>query len=211
MASIRRALALIDVQQEYFEGLLKIQHPPREDSLAAILAAIDAANDAGAPVVVVQHDGGESSPVFNPSQEGFGLHPEIEKRRTGEWKQVTKHYSSVFADTDLAEWLEGAGIDTVTLTGYMTNNCILASSAHAEHLGITVEVLSDASGAIDLANDAGTADAQTVHTTLLTLLHSNWAAVATTSAWALALKSGASLGKGNLVASAMQGAAHSAM
>src|SRR5699024_1894875 len=38
------------------------------------------------------------------------------------------------------------------------------------------EVLADATGAIHLANAAGSADAETVHTTLMTLLNSNWAA-----------------------------------
>ena len=61
-------------------------------------------------------------------------------------------------------------VDTVTLAGYMTNNCVLASAVEAEFLGFSTEVLSDATGAINLANDAGFADAKTVHTTLLTLL-----------------------------------------
>ena len=46
-------------------------------------------------------------------------------------------------------------VDTVTLVGYMTNNCVLASAVEAEFLGFTTEVLSDATGAINLANDAG--------------------------------------------------------
>ena len=38
MPSPRRALVLIDVQQEYFDGPLAIQYPPRDDALAAIRA-----------------------------------------------------------------------------------------------------------------------------------------------------------------------------
>lgn len=38
----RRALILVDVQQEYFSGPLAIQYPPVEESLANILSVIDA-------------------------------------------------------------------------------------------------------------------------------------------------------------------------
>jgi hypothetical protein len=81
--------------------------------------------------------------------------------------------------------LREQGIDTITLSGYMTNNCVIASAASAEPLGFTVEVLRDATGAIDLANDAGTASARQVHETLMALLHSNWAAVTDTAAWTM--------------------------
>lgn len=55
----------------------------------------------------------------------------------------------------------------------------------------------------------GTASAQQVHETLMTLLHSNWAAVTTTDAWATAATDGDRLTKSDLVTSATQGlAAH---
>jgi AraC-like DNA-binding protein len=47
--------------------------------------------------------------------------------------------------------------------------CLIASAAEAETYGLTAEVLSDATGAINIANEAGFADAKTVHTTLLVL------------------------------------------
>ena len=95
------------------------------------------------------------------------------------------------------------GVDTVTLVGFMVNNCVLASAAWGETIGLTTEVLSDAVGAINLCNRAGKADARTVHTTLMALLHSNWAAVATTDDWCRALARDEPLPRSNLVASAM--------
>lgn len=97
-------------------------------------------------------------------------------------------------------------VDTVTLAGYMTNNCILASAVEAEAIGFTTEVLSDATGAINLANDAGFVDAKTVHTTLLTLLNSNWARVGTTEAWTDAIAAQEFLEASDLGSSAMTGA-----
>lgn len=61
-------------------------------------------------------------------------------------KRISKHFASVFEGTGLLEWLRGENVETITLTGYMTNNCVLASAASAEPFGLTVEVLSDATG-----------------------------------------------------------------
>lgn len=206
MTTPRRALVLVDVQQEYFGGPLEIQYPPHTESLPQIARAIDAATAAGFPVVAVQHTMGEGAPVFDPTKVGFELHPEVEARRTDAWKSVVKQYGTVFAGTDLLAWLRERQIDTITLVGYMTNNCILASAAEAETHGLAAEVLSDATGAINLANDAGFADAKSVHTTLLALLNSNFAAVADTLAWTDAVAAGRPLPKSDLGTSAVIGA-----
>jgi len=207
MTDANRALVLIDIQQDYFDGPLTIQHPPIDQSLARITAAIDAATAAGVPVVVVQHTAGDEAHVFNPTTAGFALHPDIEARRTSGWTPITKRFSSVFADTDLVGWARHHEIGTVTLVGYMTNNCIIASAADAEMHGIQVEVLSDATGAISIANAAGHVDARTVHETLMALLHSNFAAVADTDTWISAITDGTALPKDNLPTSAQAGAA----
>ncbi|MBD8516397.1 isochorismatase family protein [Plantibacter sp. CFBP 8804] len=202
MTTTRRALILIDVQQEYFAGPLAIQYPPREESILRIADAIDAATTAGVPVVVVQHSSGSGAPVFDPETSAFELHPEVVRRAQPSWKGVVKQYGSVFAGTDLEAWLREQGVNTVTLVGYMTNNCVIASAAGAEELGIEVEVLSDATGAINLENAAGSVDAKTVHTTLMALLDSNFGAVATTGAWMRALADRTPLPKDDLVSSA---------
>jgi nicotinamidase-related amidase len=211
MTTPRRALILVDVQQDYFNGgPLEIQYPPHAESLPQIGRAIDAATAAGIPVVAVQHKTGEDAPVFNPTQPGFQLHPEVESRRTDEWKSVVKQYGTVFAGTDLLAWLREREIDTITLVGYMTNNCVLASAAEAETHGLAAEVLSDATGTINIANEAGFADAKTVHTTLLTLLNSNFAAVADTTTWSGAVAAGRPLPKSDLGTSAVTGAQRAA-
>jgi len=205
MTTPRRALILVDVQQEYFSGPLEIQYPAHSDSLPRITSAIDAAISASIPIVVVQHNEGDDAPVFNPTMAGFALHPEIASRQRPEWKTVSKQFGTVFAGTDVLAWLREHDVDTITLVGYMTNNCIIASAAEAETHGLAAEVLSDATGAINIANDAGFADAKTVHTTLMALLHSNFAAVATTATWADAVAEGSVLTKDDLGSSAVLG------
>lgn len=207
MTSPRRALVVIDVQKQYFDGMLAVEHPPRDESVAKIAEAIDAAASNDVPVVIVQHELPEGAPVFAAGSEGHELHPEIDERAGGAAKRMSKTVASIFEGTDLTEWLRSESIDTITLTGYMTNNCVVASAVAAEPLGFTVEVLADATGAIPLSNDAGAASAAQVHETLMTLLNSNWAAVTNTDAWVSAVKDGSTVTGGNLVESAIAGRA----
>ena len=201
--SPRRALVVVDVQKEYARPPLRIRYPSLSDCLKQIERALDAAENAGLPVVCVQHAGPPGRAIFDPGGKGFGLCPCVERRRTPQWKCVVKHRGSIYAGTDLAAWLHEQGVDTVTLVGFMANNCILASAAWGETIGLTTEVLSDAVGAINLSNRAGKVDARTVHSTLMALLHSNWAAVATTDDWCRALGRDEPLSRSNLVASAI--------
>ena len=105
------------------------------------------------------------------------------------------------------QWLAEREVDTVTIVGYMTNNCDIATAVGAEELGLAAEILSDATGAIHLANEAGQVSADQLHETLLVLLHSNFAAVATTQAWTAAVTAGHALPKSDLGTSAAQGRA----
>lgn len=207
MTSPRRALIVIDVQQEYFDGLLAVQHPPVEQSLANITWAMDVAAELDMPVVVVQHELPEGAPVFAVNSASWELHPDIAKRVRPDWKRATKSLGSVFAGTDVGEWLQKQRVDTVVIAGYMTNNCDIATAVEAEGRGLATEILSDATGAIHLSNEAGSASAEQVHRTLMTLLHSNFAAVADTETWISAAKDGVALPKSDLGTSAVQGRA----
>jgi nicotinamidase-related amidase len=207
MTAPRRALVVVDVQQEYFDGILRVQHPAPESSLANITRVLDLAAAQGLPVVVVQHELPEGAPVFAKGSAGWELHPDVASRARPEHKRVAKDKASVFAGNDVAQWLASQDVDTITIVGFMTNNCDIATAAAAEELGLAAEVLSDATGAIHLANEAGKVSAEQLHETLLVLLHSNFAAVATTDAWVAAVEGGQELAKSDLGTSAMQGRA----
>ena len=207
MTAPRRALVVVDVQQEYFNGILQIQAPPPGKTLANIVAALEVAQQQDLPVVVVQHELPQGAPVFAMDSYSWSLHPEIEQRLSPTWRRVTKAKSSIFAGTDVAQWLAEQDVDTITIVGYMTNNCDIATAVGAEDLGFAAEILSDATGAIHLANEAGKASAEQLQETLLVLLHSNFAAVATTDAWAAAVTAGQPLPKSDLGTSATQGRA----
>ncbi|MEE2034998.1 isochorismatase family protein [Rhodococcus chondri] len=207
MTAPRRALVLVDVQNQYFEGPLAIQYPPRDQSLRNIVRLIDHADATDMPVVVVQHTLPQEAPLFADGSHTWELHPDVAARIQPSWKLVRKNVGSAFGGTDVAQWLREQNVDTITLAGYMTNNCNLATAADAEVRGLAAEVISDATGAIHIANAAGKASAEQVHNTLMAIFNSNFAAVATADDWIDANTAGAALEKDNLVTSAVEGQA----
>ncbi|GAT67539.1 isochorismatase [Planomonospora sphaerica] len=185
---MKRALIVIDVQNEYFTGALPIAHPPREESLANVLTAMDTARAHGVPVVVVRHTAPASSPIFASGGHGWELREEVAGRPYDHL--VDKARASAFTGTDLGEWLEARGIDTLTVAGYMTQNCDESTARDAFHRGLSVEFLADATGTVALSNRAGSLTARQVHEHVLVVMDSNFASVATTADWAAAVRAG---------------------
>lgn len=192
----RRALLVIDVQNEYFTGQLPIEYPPVDISLPNITAAMHAARAAGVPVIVVQHDAPQGSPVFAKGSPSWQLHPQVAAIEADH--HLHKTMGSAFAGTDLREWLDSRGVDTLTIVGYMTHNCDAATIYQASHEGLQVEFLIDATGSLPYENAAGKASAEEIHRVYSTVFHSNFAAVATTSDWLKAVELGQPLEKDNI-------------
>jgi nicotinamidase-related amidase len=151
---------------------------------------------AGIPVIVVQHDAPESSPVFARESHGWQLHPAIAGFEADFLVHKTK--ASVFTGTGLRVWLSERGIDTLTITGYMTHNCDAATIYQASHDGLAVEFLADATGSLPYENTAGKASAEEIHRVFSTVFHSNFAAVAATADWVAAVREGQALAADNV-------------
>ena len=196
---MKRALIVIDVQNEYVTGKLPICSPDLFTSMPNIEVAMDKASDAGIPLVVVTHVEDASAPLFARGSTGAALH-EIMEGRTPD-HTIEKSDVSSFRGTDLEDWLRASGIDTVVIAGFMTQHCCAGTARDAAALGFTVEFLSDATGTIDLVNEAGTISAAALHTSVLVTMQSGFAAVATTEEWTLAVDAGDTLPVSNLVAS----------
>jgi len=200
----RRALLVIDVQNEYFTGGLRIAYPPVEDSLRRIGQAMRAARSAGIPVVRVLHDSPEGAPLFAQGSATWQPHPDLADEAVDH--VVHKARASAFAGTDLAGWLDARGIDTITVAGYMTHNCDAATIFEALSRGLQAEFLSDASGSPAYRNAAGHASAEEIHRVFCTVFHSNFAAVATTEDWIEAIGAGRALDRDNILLSARRAA-----
>lgn len=194
--SPRRALIVIDVQNEYFTGNLRIEYPPVSQTLPNITRAMDAAQHAGIPVVVIQHFAPADSPVFARGGEWVELHPEVASRPRD--LLVEKTLASALANNGLAAWLRDKQIDTLSVVGYMTHHCDVATVLHAHHEGWEVELLHDASGSLPYSNACGSASAEEIHRVMTVVMHSSFAAVASTEQWLAALSSGTALAKDNI-------------
>lgn len=196
----KRALIVVDVQNEYISGNFLISYPDPKVSLANILTAIDTAKKAGIPVVTVQHSLPAGAPIFAADSENFKLHPEVAAR--GSDINLVKGNASSFSGTELKSFLESKNIGTVTVIGYMTHNCVDSTVREAAHKGYEVEVLADACGSLPYANKAGEASAETLHNATLTVLSGFFANVVSTSEWVSAVEKGTALSpKDNIVAS----------
>ncbi|MFK2877962.1 cysteine hydrolase family protein [Rhodanobacter hydrolyticus] len=177
----RRALVVIDVQNEYESGGLRIQYPPVADSLRNIGRAMDAAHAAGIPVIVVQQSSPVDAPLFATGSRGWELHAVVASRPHEHY--LRKVLPSAFAGTDLGDWLEAHAIDTLAVVGYMTHNCNDTTIKHAFDAGLAVEFLMDASGSVPYANRAGAATAEEIHRVFAVVEQSRFAAVMTTDEW----------------------------
>ncbi|MEO6898128.1 MAG: cysteine hydrolase family protein [Caldimonas sp.] len=199
MSSPRRALIVIDVQNEYITGNLPIEHPDPQASLCNIGRAMDGACAAGVPVLVVQQVAPASSPLFAKGSAQGELHSVVASRPRDHF--MTKLLPSAFAETDLADWLTRHQIDTLCVVGYMTHNCDASTINHALHMGLKVEFLRDATGTVSYENSAGFASAEDIHHVFCVVLQSRFAAVTSTDEWLAALASNRELERSSIYAS----------
>ena len=175
-----RALLVVDVQNEYFSGLLPITHP--QGHLTNILRAMDAAAARDIPLVVVQHTFPQpDKPFFQRGTPQWELHPEVRGRPHD--LLIEKNLPGSFTGTELESWLRQQGIDTVVIAGYMTHMCCDTTARQAVHRGFTVEFLSDATGTLPLDNAAGQVSAEELQRAILCAQQMLLSEVLSTDAW----------------------------
>ena len=176
----KRALLVIDVQNEYFTGKLPITYPA--GSLAMVLSAMDAARAHGVPVVAIQHASPQAdAAVFRKGSEEWELHAEVAARPHD--VLIHKSLPGSFTDTKLEVWLRERGMETVVIAGYMTQMCCDTTARQAMHLGFGVEFLSDGTGTLAIKNDAGTVSDEELHRAILVTQQMRFSRVMKTEEW----------------------------
>lgn len=159
-----RALLVIDVQREYFDGALPISYPVGH--LENILNVMDSAAAGRIPTAVIRHHQADpESPIFRLNSDMWQLHPEVEQRPRD--ILIDKQLPGSFTGTQLGEWLKTLQADVVTIAGYMTHMCCDTTARQAFHLGLKVEFLSDATGTLTIENSAGRAEAEQMQSSIL--------------------------------------------
>ncbi len=175
---MKTALLVIDVQNVYFSEKLPVTHPP--ESLSHILQAMDFATEQDIPIVVIQHQSSVMA-SFNKGSQEWQLHPEIVQRKHS--VLIEKTLPGSFTDTHLEEWLRNNDITTVVISGYMTQMCCDTTARQAMHLGFAVKFLSDATGTLNISNDAGSITAEELHRAILITQQMRFSQVLTTREW----------------------------
>ena len=176
----KRALLVIDVQNEYFTGKLPISYPA--GSLTNVLSAMDVAREHEVSVVVIQHASPQpDAPVFRKGSKEWELHPEVATRSHD--VLIHKSLPGSFTGTELETWLRDRGVETVVIAGYMTQMCCDTTARQAMHLGFGVEFLSDGTGTLAIKNAAGEVSDEELHRAILVTQEMRFSRVMTTGDW----------------------------
>lgn len=133
---MKPALLVIDVQKAFFE-IDPATAQSLEKAIEYINAAIALFRDRHLPVICVQHMEPEDKLV--PGEEGFEL-PDPLKILDSDL-HIHKTYGNAFNKTPLADELRKLGVDTVVITGFCAEYCVLATCRGAEDLDLTAILL----------------------------------------------------------------------
>jgi nicotinamidase-related amidase len=133
---VRPALLVIDVQKQFFEFSPTTAQSLKE-AIEYINAAIDLFRKNELPVISVQHVDEESDLV--PGEEGFDLPDALDILPSD--LHIQKTYSNSFNKTPLEGELRERGVDTVIVTGFAAEYCVLSTYRGAQDLDMTPVVL----------------------------------------------------------------------
>ena len=123
------ALLIIDVQRKYFR-INQACADSLNSAIELINAAITLFRRKGLPIFVIQHK--DEAENLVPSTADFEAPESL--RIEPQDPHVTKTYGNSFAKTGLAERLRELGVDTVIITGFSAEYCVLSTCRSAEDL-----------------------------------------------------------------------------
>ena len=133
---MKPALLVVDVQKAFFK-ISPATAQSLNDAIEYINAAIALFREKGHPVVCVQHMDEEESLV--PGEEGFGLPDQLDVLPSD--VHIHKTYSNSFNRTSLEKRLGEHDVDTVIITGFSAEYCVLSTYRGAKDLDLTPIVL----------------------------------------------------------------------
>ncbi|KAF8215551.1 putative Isochorismatase family hydrolase [Mycena galopus ATCC 62051] len=155
-------LVIIDAQNEYANGRLKIVEENLAYSRPNIATLLQRYRAAHAPVAHVAHITPLGAPVFTPDTPLADIFPELKPLDRGNDTSATdfevlvpKRFPGAFADTILDDVIQRAGVRKVVLVGYMAHVCVSTTARESRQRGYEVVVVEDAVGDRDLPRVGG--------------------------------------------------------
>ncbi|MDH4987573.1 cysteine hydrolase family protein [Aminobacter anthyllidis] len=148
-----KALLIIDVQNAILRGKGTPERQPLleavlDDTIGRLRDLQDKARSAGAPVIVIQHDG-PGGHRLAVGTEGWQVRPELAPL-TGD-VLVRKESSDSFHDTELGARLGELGVSHLVVGGCMTQFCVDTTVRRAVSLGYDVTLVADGHTTADSA------------------------------------------------------------
>ncbi len=133
---MKPALLVIDVQKQFFASSPATAQS-LHDAIEYINAAIALFRGKDLPVVCIQQLEEEEKLV--PGQEGFDLPDELDILASD--LHIHKTYGNSFNKTPLEAELRKLGVDTVIITGFCAEYCVLSTYRGAQDLDLTPIIL----------------------------------------------------------------------
>ena len=134
---MKPALMIIDLQKAFCTGE---SQKSMEEACEYINAILPVFREKGLPIVWVQHIDKEWGVI--PGTEGFEFIDQL-KPEEGEY-HIHKEYGNSFNKTSCHEILKEHGVDTIVITGYCAENCVLSTYRGALDLDLTPVILKNA-------------------------------------------------------------------
>jgi len=133
---MKPALLVIDVQKAFFD-IDQATTQSLDKAIDYINAIIPVFREKGLPVICVQHmDKGDG---LVPGRDGFDLPDKLKIVPSD--LHIVKTYGNSFNKTPLADELRKLGVDTVIITGFCAEYCVLATCRGAEDIDLTSIIL----------------------------------------------------------------------
>jgi len=136
---MKPALLVIDVQNEFFNTSQTCSNSLRS-AIQCINAAIDLFRKKNLQIIAIQHKSEQENLV--PGKPGFDILESV--KLAPQDTRIVKTYGNSFNKTGLAEKLKEQGVDTVIVTGFCAEFCVLATYEGAQDLDITPIILKGA-------------------------------------------------------------------
>ena len=119
---MKTALLIVDVQNDFFK-INQACADSLKSAIEYINEAIDIFRKKNLPIVVIQHKNEKEN--LMPGNPGFDV-PENVKLQPQDL-HIAKTYGNSFTKTGLAEKLRELGVDTVIITGFCAEFCVLST------------------------------------------------------------------------------------
>ncbi len=124
---MKPALLVIDVQNEFF-NINQACSDSLKSAVDYINEAIDLFREKNLPIVAIQHKSAERELV--PGKSGFDVHTSVKLKPKD--IRIVKTYGNSFTKTGLAEKLRALGVDTLIVTGFCAEYCVLSTYRGAQ-------------------------------------------------------------------------------